>query len=152
VTGQRAATVRHLDVPAARLEDLAAVRAFVTNVCREAAASTDVREALVLAADEVCSNIVRHAYPRDAPGPVRFDVSIAEAAVLTITDEARPFDPTDVPAPDFGAPVSTRAIGGLGIYLVRKMMDDLRYERRPTGNRVTLMKRLRPAQAPNGEP
>jgi serine/threonine-protein kinase RsbW len=140
-------TSRHLDVACARLEDLATVREMVKLACNDAGAPREVRDALVLATDEVCSNIVLHAYGVDTPGPMRVAVDVGAGAgahaTITITDAAPPFDPVAAgPAPDLGSPWDTRSIGGLGLFLVRKLMDEVRYERQPAGNCVTLVKHL----------
>jgi serine/threonine-protein kinase RsbW len=129
-------------VPRARLTDLAALRAFVAAACAEVGAPPAVGEALVLAADEVCSNIVLHGYGPGMPGPITIEVErAADGARMTIADEGRAFDPADAPAPDLDAPWEQREAGGLGWYIVRRMVDELRYERRSGVNLVTLVKR-----------
>ena len=136
------AGVRRHSLPAASLADLAAVRAFVAAACDEVGVGTTVGEALVLAADEVCSNIVLHGYGPGTPGPITIEVErAADGARMTIADEGRAFDPADAPAPDLDAPWEQREAGGLGWYIVRRMVDELRYERRSGVNLVTLVKR-----------
>ena len=124
------------------LADLAALRAFVAAACAEVGAPAAVGEALVLAADEVCTNIVLHGYGAGEPGPITIEVERADdGARVTITDEGRAFDPADAPVPDLAAPWAEREAGGLGWHLVRQVVDELRYERRPGANLVTLVKR-----------
>ena len=114
------------------------------------------RDALVLAADELCANVVAHAYP-GAPGPLTVDVTVEPAAAgpeaapvgrVTVIDAGAPFDPTAVPAPDVGAPLEERAIGGLGLLLVRRSVDALAHARVDGHNVVTLEKRGDPPAAP----
>jgi hypothetical protein len=61
---------------------------------------------------------------------------------VTLTDDGRPFDPLGVAEPDTALPVEERRIGGLGIYLVRRMMDEVGYQRRADRNVVSLTKYL----------
>jgi serine/threonine-protein kinase RsbW len=61
---------------------------------------------------------------------------------LTVLDDAPPFDPLEAPEPDTTLPVEQRPLGGLGIFLVRKLMDEVQYERRDGRNRVACRKRI----------
>ena len=68
--------------------------------------------------------------------------SDADSLVIEIMDEGRPFDPlADAPAPDLDGAVEDRRVGGLGIHLVRTMMDEMRYRREQGKNRLTLVTR-----------
>ena len=68
--------------------------------------------------------------------------SDADSLVIEIMDEGRPFDPlNDAPTPDLDGPVQDRRIGGLGIHLVRTMMDEMQYRREQGKNRLTLVTR-----------
>ena len=65
-----------------------------------------------------------------------------DSLVIEIVDEGRPFDPlTEAPAPDLDGPVEDRRVGGLGVHLVRTMMDDMQYRREQGKNRLTLVTR-----------
>ena len=65
-----------------------------------------------------------------------------DAITIEITDDGRPFDPlSDAPEPDVGAAMEDRAIGGLGIHLVRAMMDEMSYRREGNKNHITLITR-----------
>jgi anti-sigma regulatory factor (Ser/Thr protein kinase) len=96
-----------------------------------------------LALDEVLSNILRHAFPPD--GPHEIQVSVRKRIgrlTVTIEDDGVPFDPTRQAPVDIERPLEEREVGGLGIHLVRGMMDEVVYRRQPNGNRLTLIKRL----------
>ena len=68
--------------------------------------------------------------------------SDSDSLVIEIMDEGRPFDPlTDAPVPDLDGPVEDRRVGGLGIHLVRTMMDEMQYRREQGKNRLTLVTR-----------
>jgi serine/threonine-protein kinase RsbW len=63
---------------------------------------------------------------------------------VTLTDDGRPFDPLEMPAPDTTLTTQERRIGGLGIHLVRRIMDEVSYDRRADRNVMVLAKRLTP--------
>jgi serine/threonine-protein kinase RsbW len=91
-----------------------------------------------LALDEILSNIVRHS----APGPqVAIDMTFSldgDIVGVEIADGSPPFNPLLVPAPDTSSPLHQRQPGGLGIALVRSLMDETQYERRDTRNVIVL--------------
>lgn len=129
--------------PRAARADLAAVRAHVAAGARAAGLDAAGRDALVLAADEVCANVVLHAYA-DAPGPLTVDVAAAPdgGCTCTIVDAGPPFDPAGVrPAPADDTPLAARPVGGLGWHLVRQSVDALRYARVGAHNVVVLERR-----------
>lgn len=101
-------------------------------------------EAAQVALDEILSNTVRSGYPAGAP-PGRIEVSFGVRdglLELLIADDARPFNPLEREDPDVSAPLEERPIGGLGIYLVKKLMDIVEYERTGDRNRLRLGKRI----------
>ena len=127
----------------ARPESLAGLLDFldaaIAGADLDAVTASDVR----LAAEEVCSNVIAHAYPDGRHGTVtvRFRRE-AGAVVVTVEDTGIPFDPAIAPRPPLGDDWEARALGGLGWHLVRQVMDEVRHEARPGGgNRVTLIKR-----------
>jgi sigma-B regulation protein RsbU (phosphoserine phosphatase) len=94
-----------------------------------------------LAVDEAVTNIIRHGYRgRDGVIEVRCRVS-AQDVVITIEDSAEPFDPLSVKEPELGDDVESRQIGGLGIFLMRKKMDQVTYEFKNGKNVLTLRKK-----------
>ena len=64
--------------------------------------------------------------------------------IVVIRDHGRPFDPGRVPAPDLESPISRRQVGGLGIYLMRRLMDEVRFRFDRNGNELTLVKCIKP--------
>lgn len=93
-----------------------------------------------VALDEVLSNVVRHGTGR-APVEVvlRLQGGLLE---MQITDDSAPFDPLAAREPDTAAPLEARAVGGLGITLVRRLMDVVEYERVADRNRLRLRRRV----------
>ena len=128
---------------AAKLENLAAIRRFV----EEAAAALGIDPAtvtdIVLAVDEAASNIVVHGY-QGQPGTIEIEVKRERDALLIyLRDEASPFDPTSVGAPDLTVPLEQRATGGMGIHLIRQIMDKVVHRiTSQGGNELLLVKRL----------
>lgn len=122
---------RRLALTAAAPVDLAMVRAHVADACAPADAVT--RDALVHATDALCATVVTHTYGART-GPLSVDVAREpDAYRVTVIDAGPPFDPTR-PAPD-------RAIGAVGLLLLRDAVDDVRYARVHGHNVVTLEKR-----------
>lgn len=96
-----------------------------------------------LVLEELSVNIINYAY--DGDEAQKFDIRMAlEADTLTIDiiDGGRAFNPlSEAPEPDLTSDVEDRPIGGLGVYLVRKVMDDLHYRREMDKNHITLVKK-----------
>jgi serine/threonine-protein kinase RsbW len=126
----------------ARREHLADLLAFVQETC--ASLPEDTAFAVRLAAEEVCTNVISHAYPGIAPGPVSLCIAHDHQRVtVTAEDRGVPFDPATAPLPALDAAGEERELGGLGWHLVRQVMDQVRHEPMPGGgNRVTLVKYL----------
>lgn len=127
----------------ARFEFLDEIREFVAKVAQEGGFTEKEIYSLQLAADEAASNIIEHAYEgvSDASLDVSCDMD-KNQIVITMRDKGKPFDPGSVRQPDLKADLSERQIGGLGVFLMRKLMDDVNYESNPkTGNLLTMTKR-----------
>ena len=135
------------ELPLAGLADLAAVRDFVRAACTAAGGSAEATEALVLAADEVCANVLQHGYGARGDvggGPLELRVSRdGDRLLVRITDRAPLFDPGTTAEPALAAPAHERPVGGLGWHLVRRTTDAVRWRpARPFGNEVTLVKHV----------
>ena len=98
--------------------------------------------------DELLTNIVSYAFRDEARHAINIRVELSEQLLrLTIDDDGLPFNPFEAAAPDTSLPMDERETGGLGIHLVRSMVDDVSYQRRIDGNSLTLVKRLDPADS-----
>ena len=96
-----------------------------------------------LTIEELVTNCIKYGY--DSPEGHTIDMVFSvEDHVLTIevVDDGNPFNPLDAPAPDLSSPIEHRALGGLGLHLLRELSDDASYERRDGTNRLTLLKRM----------
>ena len=117
----------------ARLVD--AVESFGTH----AGLSPDLTYRLTLSLDEIVSNVIRHGYSDTNDHVVEVRLSIHDGVVTSvIEDDGHPYDPRESPEPDLSMPVEQRGPGGLGIFLVRQMMDSIDYARRDGRNILTV--------------
>lgn len=97
---------------------------------------------LRLALEEAVQNKVNYAYP-DGNGWLEAEADIVGGvAVFVLADGGEPFDPLSLPDPRFDLPVSEMKVGGLGVYLYRKLMDEVSYRREEGKNVLTLKKRI----------
>ena len=125
-----------------RLEELERI----TEAVEEFGAQEEWPPALIfhvnLALEELGVNIMNHGYDE---GIHEFDITLVsadDAVTIEIVDDGRPFDPLHDPKePDVDAAIDERPIGGLGVFFVREMMDEMRYRREDGKNRLTLVSR-----------
>ena len=102
-----------------------------------------IRQKVNMLFDELLNNIITYAFEDDADHEIEIRVELVGLRLsITIADDGTPFDPFALPDPDTTLPLDRRSVGGLGIHLVRKVMDETSYERLGTKNVVTLAKRL----------
>ena len=128
----------------AKFEFLDEIREFVGDIARAGGFGDKDVYNIQLAADEAASNIIEHAYEGVKNGVLEISCGMRDGAITIImVDHGESFDPSAIPLPDLKADLSERKIGGLGIFLMRKLMDDVRYESRNTGNVLTMIKRKR---------
>jgi serine/threonine-protein kinase RsbW len=137
---------RTLTVPA-RFDQLARISDFVTQAARDAGFGEDDVFHIQMAVDEACANIVEHAYGPESAGDIGLTCSDETGGELRIEirDHGRPFNPDGVPVPKIGqgkTDLDELQIGGLGLYFMRKLMDEVTFEFSPEiGNRLTMIKR-----------
>jgi len=126
----------------AELSSLAALLGLVRQAAAAGALDADTEGDLLLALEEACANVIAHGYPPGSPGPLEVEVRLETGrVVLSVTDRARPFDPAHAPPPDLSSPWETRRIGGLGLHLIRELMDEVGHDTPPGGgNRLTMIK------------
>ena len=116
---------------------------FIEAIADEIHLDQSLAMSLNLALEEAVSNVIMYAYPEGSDGLVDIEAIIRHDRLdFIITDSGKPFDPTQAPEVDTTLGVEERAIGGLGIYLVRNIMDDVRYERAEAKNILSMTKRI----------
>ncbi len=135
--------MKELDIEALT-ENLDAVISFVDAQLEEASCSLKVQMQIDLAVEEIFVNIANYAYhPETGPATVRVEVKPdASAVIITFIDHGVPYDPLAKADPDITLSSDERDIGGLGIFLVKKNMDDIRYEYLNGSNILTIVKGL----------
>jgi anti-sigma regulatory factor (Ser/Thr protein kinase) len=120
------------------------IYAFVSSFLTERGVSAEYVTMMEMAADEIFSNIVKYAYDKETPDSERFvdiELDVRDDLIeMTFADIGLPFDPLSVPAPDLTPDERERRAGGLGIFLTRSAMDDMRYSRKGDSNMLTLSK------------
>ena len=110
--------------------------------CRAAELEAPLMIDLRVVAEEVLTNVAKYGFEPDEAPAVELRVSLAHgAAVLEFRDRGRPFDPLAEPAPDLELPPEDRPLGGLGLALVRALVDEAHYERDGDANVLRLVKR-----------
>ena len=126
-----------------RVEELSAVSEAVEKLGREEDWTPDVSYAVVLALEEVATNVVRHGGGEEGAAEIEIEVVSTDAeARIEVRDSGKPFNPLhDAPEPDIDAALEDRRIGGLGVHFVRVLMDEASYLREGGRNRLTMVKR-----------
>jgi serine/threonine-protein kinase RsbW len=130
---------------AAKFEYLDEIREFVGDIARKGGFSDKDVYNIQLATDEAASNIIEHAYENVPDGILELSCGVNKDVItIILVDRGESFDPSEVPLPDLKADLSDRKIGGLGIFLMRKLMDEVTYEPRlDKSNVLTMIKRKR---------
>ncbi len=134
-----------LRVPAS-LDHLLDLRKFIEKVGKRHRLSDKMVNAFKLAVDEASTNIIRHAY-RDKSGEILVRAIVRKTSVtISLIDTGRFFDPGSVKDPDLKRYVAIGKRGGLGIFMIRKLVDNLEYFRTEEGNELRLTKKLEKRQ------
>lgn len=131
--------------------EVAKVNAAFADFAEAQALPAAVWRSVNVVLDELLINTVSYGFADRAGGEVTIDVEVQDGLLtVTLSDNGKPFDPLRRDAPDTTLSVEARPIGGLGIHLVRQMVDDVSYRRQGDRNVVVLTKRL--AGGTTGDP
>jgi anti-sigma regulatory factor (Ser/Thr protein kinase) len=127
-----------------RISELDRLRGFLENtVVKQWSIPPAVGMSVNLALEEAFANIVQYAFDDQGPHEIELLFELRDKQlVITITDDGHTFDPTKKDAPDTTLPAGDRPVGGLGILLVRKIMDEVWYKRIDNINQLTLTKKI----------
>jgi sigma-B regulation protein RsbU (phosphoserine phosphatase) len=143
-------TKRQLDVRYQRslsltndIQQVPKLAEFMDNVCEAMGFDSATTMKMNLAIEEAVVNVMNYAYPEGTTGAVNIEVQANDVRLkFVISDSGKYFDPTNVATADTTLSAEERSIGGLGIYLVRQLMDSVNYERIGGFNVLTLRKKL----------
>lgn len=140
---QRASKRSQTAVFPGHYDSLGEIVDFVTAAAEQAGFETRDVQAVQLAVDEACCNIIEHAYGGELRGDIECTCRIdGDALITTLTDRGAPFDLAAVPEPDLDAALEERTEGGLGVFIMRRLMNEIHHVFSPgQGNILTLIKR-----------
>jgi len=132
---------RKLTVPG-RYDRLEQICAFVAEAAAEAGLDEIESSRCQLAVDEACTNIIEHGYDGEDKGQIEITCDARPGELMiAIQDWAARFDPTSVPDPRLDSTIEEMAIGGLGLYFMRQVMDAVEFSYENGVNKLTLIKR-----------
>ena len=124
----------------AKLENLGKLHKFVRDQVMVTDFSKKDANQILIAAEEGIINILNYAYP-DSEGEITIICEDTEKSfTITLKDQGIPFDPLSLPDPDVDLPIEDRKIGGLGIFMIKQIMDEVKYKRKDDWNIFTLIK------------
>jgi anti-sigma regulatory factor (Ser/Thr protein kinase) len=130
-------------VLANEISEVSKLNDFIEEIGREFAIAPDVLFDLNLVLEEAVVNVINYAYPKEEHEFIYLSASMHEGSiVLVLTDTGKAFDPTAAPEADITLSADERQIGGLGIFLIRQIMNEVKYERIDGKNILTLEKKL----------
>ena len=125
-------------------ENLQMIREFVLKIAEKAGFNEETQEQIALAVDEACTNVIKHAHHHDARRLMDIQIQTdTNKMKIIITDKGRGFDITKLKDPNIKQFIKESRHGGLGIYLIKTLMDEVDYDFRPgIKNQVLLTKYL----------
>ena len=122
------------------LRQVSLLAGFVDRIRQEYGLAPSLAMRINLALEEAVCNVILYAYPQGTVGQMDLDaVRDGNRLRFTLCDRGKAFDPTTAPEADLTAPVEDRPIGGLGIHLLRSIMDSISYQRRDGKNVLTMI-------------
>jgi len=133
-----------LHVPSST-ENLALIRDFVGNIGKQAGLSEAELSMIELAVDEACANVIEHAYGMDSTQEVAVRARLdADQVEITVVDTGKGFDPSGVVQQDLKRLVEERRSGGLGMRMMKLVMDEVQYQIKPgERNELRMIKKLK---------
>ena len=127
-----------------RTENLAEIRKFINSAAVKAGLSRESIDNIILAVDEACTNIIKHAYKYFPDGKIVLSLKTDKKTfTIDIIDYGKSFEPGLIPNPDLQKYFDEKRVGGLGMFLMKKLMDDVKYTSFPGRfNQVLLTKNI----------
>ncbi|MBR5299581.1 MAG: ATP-binding protein [Bacteroidales bacterium] len=125
------------------ISEISRLYEFIEELGNDFSLSPDIVFNLNLVLEEAVVNIINYAYPKEEHESIYLSAKMHEGSiVLVLTDTGKEFDPTAAPEADVTLSADERQIGGLGIFLIRQIMNEVKYERIEGKNVLTLEKKL----------
>ena len=133
------------------MSEVTKLKQFMEGAAREFGIPDDIQLSLNLAVEEAVVNVINYAYPKGTEGDIEINITnspipdLSESStevIFTIIDQGVPFDPTTHDEADTTSELEERQIGGLGIHLIRNIMDRVEYQRDGNSNKLTMIKIL----------
>ena len=125
------------------LAELSRVAESVEEFCAAEGLPAGSAFKLNVALEELLTNTISYGYTDGGRHEIAIDIAReGETIVAQLNDDARPFDPLNAPPPDLESAIEDRRIGGLGVHLVKTLMDDVGYAYRDGRNHITLRKNI----------
>jgi serine/threonine-protein kinase RsbW len=126
------------------ISEISRLYEFIEELGSDFSLSPDIVFNLNLVLEEAVVNIINYAYPKEDHESIYLSAKMHEGSiVLVLTDTGKEFDPTAVPEADVTLSADDRQIGGLGIFLIRQIMNEVKYERIEGKNVLTLEKKVK---------
>lgn len=126
-----------------QLEELGALAEKIEQLAEEWQLSPALAMNINLVIEEALTNVIFYAFPDNGKHEIKFSVSVQNNLLtINITDNGIPFNPLSQQQPDVTLPAEERAVGGLGIFLISQIMDQMHYRRQKNQNILTLSKNL----------
>ena len=124
------------------IDEIPKLHALIQSIAEETDMDHALAMSLNLALEEAVSNVMLYAYPAGSPGQVDIEAAVLDDRIdFRVSDSGVPFDPTVASDPDLAADLKDRPIGGLGIFLVKRIMDDVSYTWENGRNILTMTKK-----------
>ena len=125
------------------ISEISKLNEFVEEIGNEFSLTPDVVFNVNLVLEEAIVNVINYAYPKEKHESIHLSAQLHEdSIVFVLTDTGMQFDPTKAPEADITLSLEDRPIGGLGIFLIRQIMNEVSYERIDGKNVLTLSKKL----------
>lgn len=127
-----------------RTENLSKIREFIQNYASSVGFNQETIDNMMLAVDEACTNIIKHAYKSYPDGEIVIKINYKEKKlIINIIDFGKAFHPESIPEPNIQEYYRQHRVGGLGMYLMKTLMDEVKYISIPGKyNQVFLTKSL----------
>lgn len=125
------------------LDEIGTLAEFIEDLGAELSLSMETTMHINLALEEAISNIIMYAYPQEGEHEIILKTTATDQQLIfLLTDSGLSFDPTNAPEVDINIPAEERQIGGLGIFLIRRIMNEVSYQRLDGENHLIMKKNL----------